>query len=145
MLAELQQVLRSEIPLTRHIGVSVDSYCDGELTISAPLENNINHKCTAFGGSLYSVAVLSGWGLVYLLLKEQGLAGHIVIQKSQVEYLLPVAETITATCAFKSEGQVSKFVKIYRRKGLARITLQSRILSEGKLAVLFSGDYVVHV
>ena len=49
----LQKVLNEEIPLTNAIGISVES-CDSlSLTLAAPLHKNINHKRTAFGGSLY--------------------------------------------------------------------------------------------
>jgi thioesterase domain-containing protein len=69
MTSELQKILYSEIPLTKAIGIEVCEFTGLSLTLKAPLEKNINHKCTAFGGSLYSVAVLSGWGLIYLLFK----------------------------------------------------------------------------
>ena len=82
MIRKLQELLNSEIPLTNAIGIKVVDYNDCGLTLSAPLKNNINHKCTAFGGSLYSVSVLSGWGLIYLLLNKYNLKGHIVIQES---------------------------------------------------------------
>ena len=70
MMKELENVLHSEIPLTREIGIEVVDYTGDSLTLKAPLEKNINHKCTAFGGSLYSVSVLSGWGLIHLLMKD---------------------------------------------------------------------------
>ena len=80
MIKELQKVLHLEIQLTRAIGIEVVEYGENGLTLYAPLDNNINHKSTAFGGSLYSVSVLTGWGLLYLLLIKYGLSGQIVIQ-----------------------------------------------------------------
>ena len=144
MIKELQDVLHSEIPLTKEIGIEVRNYVDLSLTIFAPLENNINHKSTAFGGSLYSVSVLSGWGLIFLLLKQHGLSGHIVIQESNTRFLKPVATDITARCSFKSNEQCEKFIKMYKRKGVARIKLESHIDCNNELAVIFTGSYVVH-
>jgi thioesterase domain-containing protein len=144
MIKKLQDVLHSEIPLTRAIGIEVIEYNDSGLTLSAPLENNINHKATAFGGSLYSVCVLSGWGLIYLLLKERGLSGHIVIQESNTRFLRPVTSNIRARCAFESAEQCEKFIRNYQRKGLARIRLQSHIICNDQVSVLFEGRYVVH-
>ncbi len=144
MIKKLQDVLHSEIPLTRAIGIEVVEYNESGLTLSAPLENNINHKATAFGGSLYSVCVLSGWGLIYLLLKEQGLSGHVVIQESSTRFLRPVTTNIIAKCAFESADQCEKFIRSYQRKGLARIRLQSRIVCNDQTSVLFEGSYVVH-
>jgi thioesterase domain-containing protein len=144
MIKTLQDVLHSEIPLTRAIGIEVVEYNDNGLILSAPLENNINHKATAFGGSLYSVCVLSGWSLIYLLLKERGLSGHVVIQESSTRFLRPVTTNIIARCAFESTEQCEKFIRSYKRKGLARIRLQSRVVYTDQMSVLFEGSYVVH-
>lgn len=141
---QLQAVLHSEIPLTRHMGIEVLQYTGLGLSLAAPLENNINHKCTAFGGSLYSLAVLSGWGLVYLKLKEQGMSGHIVIQESHTRFIKPVDQGLESRCSFESEQQVQRFLTMYRRKGLARVELQTRIRSGAADGVVFSGRYVVH-
>ena len=59
-LNQLRNVLHEEIPLTKAMGVEVNSYDGHCLVLSAPLDPNTNHKDTAFGGSLYSLAVLAG-------------------------------------------------------------------------------------
>jgi len=144
MIKLLQDILHTEIPLTKHIDISVIEYTDLSLTLNAPLDNNINHKCTAFGGSIYSVSVLSGWGLIYLLLKQHNLSGHIVIQESHTKFIKPVNTDITAICSFSSIDHYDKFLKMYKRKGLARIKLTSKISCNNTNAVLFNGTYVVH-
>jgi len=140
----LQKILHEEIPLTREMGIKVVAHDEGSLTLSAPLEPNINHKRTAFGGSLYSVSVLSGWGLIYLVLNRQELNGHIVIQESNTRFLAPVSSEIIATSSFDSQEQLEQFLQMYRRKGIARIQLSSSIESMNRPAVSFSGRYVVH-
>lgn len=144
MIKQLQNVLHTEIPLTKHIGVSVVEYTDLSLTLHAPLENNINHKCTAFGGSIYSVSVLSGWGLIYLLLKQHNLSGHIVIQESHTKFIKPVNTDITAICSVSSTDQYSKLLTMYKKKGLARIMLTSKISCNNINAAIFNGTYVIH-
>jgi thioesterase domain-containing protein len=144
MIEELQELLHAEIPLTKAIGIEVREYSEYALTLYAPLRNNINHKCTAFGGSLYSLAVLSGWGLIYLLLRQYGLSGHIVIQESHTKFNKPVVSDMSARCGFDSEAQYQKFIQMYQRKGIARIQLQSRITCNADTNVLFTGKYVVH-
>lgn len=144
MINTLQDVLHSEIPLTKEIGISVREYSGDSLTLIAPLENNLNHKCTAFGGSIYSVSVLSGWGLLYLLLKEHDLVGHIVIQESNTRFLKPVESDLSATCAFASTEQKEKFIKMFKRKGVARIQLESHITYANDAHVVFKGAYVAH-
>jgi len=144
MSISLQEVLHAEIPITKAMGVCVVEESSSSLTLSAPLENNINHKCTAFGGSLYSISVLSGWGLLYLLMKERGLTGHIVIQESNIQYIKPVTDIITSTCTFNSSSHADKFVSMFQRKGIARIKLESRISDEFGTQVLFTGQFVAH-
>ena len=144
MIKKLQDVLHAEIPLSQAIGIEVIEYHDNALTLFAPLKNNINHKCTAFGGSLYSVSVLAGWRLLYLLLNKNDLPGHIVIQESNIQFLKPVASDITAKCSFTSIEQYEKFIKSYKRKGMARIQLESRINNNTETCVIFKGSYVVH-
>ncbi len=144
MIKELQEVLYSEIPLTKNMGVEVRKCTELSLTLYAPLENNINHKSTAFGGSLYSVSVLSGWGLIYLLLKQHNLSGHIVIQESHIKYLKPVASDIMAECSFVSKEHCNRLIKMYKKKGVARIQLESRISNGAEACVIFNGRYVIH-
>ena len=141
---KLNEVLHHEIPLSRDMGIQVVEYDGSCLTLQAPLDKNINHKMTAFGGSLYSIAVLSGWGLLYLLLQEKGLEGHIVIHESQVKYHQPVQGDLIATGCLNKQADLERFTRIYRRSGKARISLRSEIYFGGVLAFEFNGQYVVH-
>ncbi len=140
----LQNVLAEEIPLSRAIGITVKKYTGESLTLTAPLENNLNHKSTAFGGSLYSVAVLAGWGLLHMHLRAAGLQGKIVIHDSRVKFLHPVTGEIVATCSVDVEAGLEKFLQIYRRKGKSRVLLSAQIHDREKVAVDFTGRYVVH-
>jgi len=56
----LQQTLKHEIPLTQATGIKVFEVTEDSITLRAALENNVNHKSTAFGGSLYSLSLLTG-------------------------------------------------------------------------------------
>lgn len=142
---ELQNVLHKEIPITSDIGIQVE-HCDAnKIVLTAPLEPNINHKCTAFGGSLYSVAVLAGWSFVYNNMKLHELSGHIVIQHSEVNYIIPVDGQIRAVCAIQDQDSLNRFIKIYKRKGLARIKLQVKVMFNETEAMILNGQYVVHL
>jgi thioesterase domain-containing protein len=140
-LAELERTLHAEIPLTRAMGVRVAHFDATGLTLRAPLEPNINHKCTAFGGSLATLATLAGWGLLQLLLREHPPV-TVVIQESSVQYLRPVAEDIQATCAMPQAVELAKFLRNLARKGMARIELVVLIPVGGETAVTFRGRYV---
>jgi thioesterase domain-containing protein len=143
----LQSVLHQDIPLTRDMGVKVISWQKHQLRLHLPLAQNINHKSTLFGGSLYCGAVLAGWGWLYLRLKESGIDdGHIVIQDGQIQYPLPVKSDGVAICDAPDDASWDRFLKMYQRRGLARLALKTRIIAEGsdEPAVEFVGQYVLH-
>lgn len=143
-LAEkLQHTLQTEIPLTSDMGIRVASYDGKLLQLTAPLAPNINHKCTAFGGSLYALAVSCGWGMVYLKLEEAGMHRHIVIQEADIKYLLPVDAELQAKCRL-DEAAWLKFMHTLIKHGKARIKLDVVIVHQGKPAVEFAGSYVVY-
>jgi thioesterase domain-containing protein len=118
-----------------------------QLSLHLPLEPNVNHKSTMFGGSLYCGAVLAGWGWLHLRLKEEGITdGHIVIQEGQISYPLPVTGDATAICPAPDAKAWKRFLAMYRRYGRARLALDTRIVNAGsdKDAVRFTGQYVLH-
>ncbi|MDF2488223.1 MAG: hypothetical protein K0S77_845 [Pseudomonas sp.] len=143
----LESVLHGDIPLTREMGVEVLDWQDQRLRLRLPLEANVNHKSTMFGGSLYCAAVLAGWGWLHLRLRELDLDdGHIVIQEGQISYPLPVTGPAIAECAPPGDKTWERFIATYQRRGRARLTLHTQVFNAGssKPAVNFSGQYVLH-
>ena len=65
-----QDYLYNHIPITKHLGVKVLSFDGHSVKLNAPLAENINHRDSVFGGSLASVAILSGWTILHLNLLE---------------------------------------------------------------------------
>jgi len=142
-LRELQEILAQEIPITQHIGITVESYDDEGLTLKAPLHQNINHKSTAFAGSLNALLTLAGWGLLWLLLKERDMHAQIVIQESMSNYLRPVTRDFSARCHKPDPTHIARLETVLRKKGKARLELQSEIREGDIVAVSFKGRYVV--
>jgi len=143
----LETVLHQDIPLTRDMGLKVLSWDKHQLRLHLPLAPNVNHKSTLFGGSLYCGAVLAGWGWLHLRLQEAGINdGHIVIQEGQISYPLPVKADAVAICDGADQASWDRFVKMYQRRGRARLTLDTRIVAPDSAApaVEFVGQYVVH-
>ncbi len=98
LLDDLQKTLHREIPLCAHMGVEVERYANGRLTLRLPLAPNRNHKRTAFAGSLNALCTITGWSLVYLLARSRQMQGDIVIRRSSIKFLQPVdRDVITAT------------------------------------------------
>ena len=140
--ARLQQTLHDSIPLSRVMQLTVTDYDGSRLVLSAPLAPNVNDKGTAFGGSLYNLAVLCGWSLLRLTLDEAGLEKkNIVIQEANTRYLLPVAGELRAECHLVPEAW-QDFLPALQKRGRARITLTVTIRQNDKPAVEFTGTYV---
>ena len=93
----INDLISSSIPLIKAMELEVDSWESNTLTLSAPLTPNINDKGTGFGGSIYSLAVLTGWGAVMIHLKENGITGEVVIHKGDVKYIKPATGDLKAS------------------------------------------------
>lgn len=140
----LTAVLHDEIPVTRAMGIRAVEVTDDAVTLFAPLETNLNHKCTAFGGSLYSVAVLTGWSLIYSQLRRYAMEAHIVIQESHIQFLEPVTSDLVSICQAGGGDVFERFLEQYRRKGKARIALDVTVGESHSPGVTFHGKYVIH-
>jgi thioesterase domain-containing protein len=137
----LQRRIAQEFALARHIGVMVDRADDAEVVLRAPLAPNANHKGTAFGGSLYSVAVLAGWAWATRYLAARGFAAEAVIQESNVQFIKPVLGELCARAAAPAEAQIDKFRRMLERAGRGRIHLRVEVTSGPTLAVVLDGSF----
>jgi thioesterase domain-containing protein len=107
---------------------------------------NVNDKGTAFGGSLYALLVLAGWGLLHLKLREEGMRGDVMIHQSDVTYSLPVAEDWEARCALPEDDGYARFIGDLRTGGRGKIGLEVLIMRGEQVAVSFTGRYaaIIH-
>ena len=142
-LRSLQVALAAEIPISRALGLTVAGYADRILTLAAPLAPNINHKDTAFAGSLNAVLTLAGWSMLWLVARRAAVPAKVVIQDSTIRYLHPVAHDFAAACRLPDSTEIDRFLLMLRKKGRARMQLAAEIREEGRQAVAFSGRYVV--
>src|SRR5690348_6074200 len=83
---ELERYLHEHIPLSKAMQVSVRSINEAAVVLEAPLEPNINHRETVFGGSAASIATLAAWSLLHTRLRREGIATRLVIQRNTMEY-----------------------------------------------------------
>jgi thioesterase domain-containing protein len=142
-LRALQATLVGEIPITTAIGLKVAGFEADVLTLAAPLAPNINHKDTAFAGSLNAVLTLAGWSMLWLIANRAAIPAKVVIQDSTIRYLRPVTRDFAAGCGLPASAEVERFLLMLRKKGKARMELAAEIREAGDLAVAFSGRYVV--
>ena len=115
------------------------------MALSAPLEPNVNHRSTVFGGSCASVAILAAWTLAHLRVQATGSVARVVIQRGTTEYRLPIEGAFVATCDSPGEPAWDRFVRALRRRGQARIELEATVTSDGVVVATFSGAYVAIV
>jgi thioesterase domain-containing protein len=144
-LYRLQSILHAEIPILREIGIVTGTYDNRCLVVHAPLAQNTNHTNTAFAGSLNAVATVAGWGTLWLLLDGLSLHGRIMIQDSAIEYLHPVTSDLVAHCCLPAPDELDRFLAILRKKARARLQLEVAVFEEDRIAVRFTGRYVVHL
>ena len=88
--AELEQRIRAAIPLAEAMQFHIESLSPGEIRVTAPLAPNINIHGTGFAGSIYSLAVLTGWALCTHLLDSAGIAAELVVARADIKYRAPV-------------------------------------------------------
>ena len=85
-----QNLVLKEFPIAKHLGVNIHNIEENSVYVKALLKNNINIHGTVFGGSLYSVGVLTGWILVKYLLDKNNITGNIFIKNANIEYKKPI-------------------------------------------------------
>jgi thioesterase domain-containing protein len=139
----LRAVLRDAMPVAGRLGVEVVEYRDARLSLGAPLGLNLNDKGTAFAGSLAMIATLTGWSLMWLVLREHGIAGDIVLQDSSVKYLRPVVEDFVASATIPDAGEVRQLLDAIARRGKGRLKLEVSVSDGEGVIVRFVGRYVV--
>jgi thioesterase domain-containing protein len=142
---ELEAFLHGKIPLTRAMGVRVTE-SGARLVLEAPLDANVNHLGTAFGGSLHALPVLACYAALWTLLHEAGVDGHVVVKRSSASYRQPVKGILRAVCVRPPPGLAAEFMEDLRRHQKARMDLAAVVEGEnGKPAVEFSGTFVAFV
>lgn len=140
--AELERYLHDHIPLSRALAVRVASVAPELVRLSAPLAPNLNHRHTAFGGSVASLAILAGWSWLLARLAGRGPVPRLVIQEETVEYLAPVVAAFEANCPAPSEAAWRRFLQALDGRGRGRLELRADVTSGGRVVARFRGRYV---
>lgn len=143
-LLELQQTLAREMPICTAMGIRPVEWLNRRLSMEMPLEPNRNHQYTAFAGSLNALCTIVGWGAVFMLLRNEGRPGNIVIRRSAIRYLRPVREKliVARSLTLDSDGEAF-FYELLRSKGVSKIDVATEIADSQGTLVSFQGSYVV--
>lgn len=143
-LSDLERTLYREMPISVPMGMRAIEWQDRRLSMQMPLEPNRNHQYSAFAGSLNALCTIVGWGTVFLLLRNEGRPGNIVIRRGSIRYLRPVrsAEIVARGLPLDAEGE-SFFFELLRSKGRSKIDVSAEIADAEGALVSFTGSYVV--
>ncbi|GJM08130.1 MAG: thioesterase [Lysobacteraceae bacterium] len=136
----LQDFMQRHIPITTAMQLQVVKADRAAVTITAPLQPNVNDKGTAFGGSMASVATLAGWGLVWANLNDED-GYDIMIRDTQLRYRRPVYGQIEANASIEADAWRDFMDKLSAR-GRARIEIGITIAGEDGPAMDMVGTYV---
>jgi thioesterase domain-containing protein len=139
---DIQRYLHTHIPLSRAMELRVDTAAPDCVRLSAPLAPNINHRETAFGGSVSALAILSAWSLLYLRLDAERLTTRLVIQSNTMRYDAPVTDAFSAEAVLRDPGHWDRFLLTLKRRGRARIGMASTLRCNDATVGGFEGDFV---
>jgi thioesterase domain-containing protein len=140
---ELQETWHREIPLANALAIEVASCTPDEVVVRAPLAPNRNLHGTAFAGSLFAVCVLTGWGAAWRALKARATEGLIVVADGRIRYRKAVTGDLVCICRPDADD-VEQRLAALAASGRASLPLVCTIDHDGKRAVVFEGEYVVH-
>jgi thioesterase domain-containing protein len=135
---ELQKTWYETIPISEQMGIQLHQYSGKTLETRASLNKNINLHGTMFAGSIFSLATLTGWGMIYLKLKEKSLQGEIVLGDGNIHYHKPITMQPRALCNI--EFLNGNFELLKRNKKTA-IKLQVDILDGESPVAAFKGVF----
>ena len=140
-LESLQAFLTARIAPARALGVTVAA--TEPVTISAPLEGNLNDKGTGFAGSLFSVAALAGWALVTRWCAVEPIEAEVVLQSSRVRFLAPARGEFRAIAHELPEKQRQKLTRMLARSGRGRAEVAIDVKCDEAVVMSFTGVYAV--
>jgi len=100
----------------------------------------LNISQTLFAGSLFSLATLTGWGLIWLLLRERHLGGTIILADAHIRYSQPISGRPGAIADL---GSLSGDLDRLARGRKARVQLEVELFGDEERGAVFEGVYIV--
>lgn len=140
---DLKQWIYDKIPAVKNFEFEIQTLKPGFVSLKVPLQAHINHKGTAFGGSLYNSAVLACYLLVYSEMTAIGVSSDsFVISEGSMKYIKPVEGDFEVKVGW-SQVQLDSMVTALRAKKKARWTLFAEIECSGVKCAEFQGRFVL--
>ena len=130
----LQRKIRATIPLSEAMQFNIDALSLDAIRVSAPLPPNVNIHGTGFAGSIYSMAVLTGWALCTHILEKMNIDADLVVARAEIRYRAPVTGDLRCQTVVEADAR-EQFLRDVREqgKGVLQLTVE---LGDGPDAVL---------
>ena len=136
---ELQSTWHKTIPMSKAMNLAIGFYDQQTFVTSCDENFNKNLHNTMFAGSIYTLATLTGWGWVYLLIQQKNLDGNIVLADANIRYHSPVEGIAFAkTGLLLSSGSVDDL-----DNNKVKLQVEVQVMSGEKIAATFKGLYFV--
>lgn len=137
---QLQATWHKTIPMSKAMDLAIGFYDQQTLVTTCDDQFNKNLHNTMFAGSIYTLATLTGWGWVHLLLQQRSLEGNIVLADANIRYHRPLEGVAFArTGMLLSSGSVGDL----RDKKKVKLNVEVQVMSGEIVAATFKGLYFV--
>jgi len=137
---QLESYLHREIPLAAAMEIRVADLDPHHIRLTAPLAANRNPHETAFGGSLATLAVVTGWALLHVNLVDAFPTAELVISSHEVDYIKPVQADFSAECDL-AESDLAGFLAALPESRSAEIELSGVMGEQGHVASRFRSRF----
>lgn len=155
-LEEFTCEIHRDIPLSQHMGFrfcrfncAIESGAD--LYTELPLAPNLNDKNTAFGGSIATLATLSGWSLVTLISRQLKLPSEVVVYHSEQSFNAPITADLYSIAKVSPEF-LESFSDRLEKEGRAKLSVDVEIFGqanssqqEQNASASYTGKYLATV
>lgn len=141
----LQALWHKTIPLSKAMNLQICYFDSTKLVTRCDADFNQNLHHTMFAGSIYTLATLTGWGWVYLALKEQqekglNIEGDIVLADANIRYHSPIKGLAYGQVV--QQDVSGQFDDLLQGKN-AKINLTVHIFCGEDIAATFTGRYFI--
>lgn len=143
IITRLEHLIVEKIPVTRHLHFHIHLDENHLPVLEVPLQPNMNHLGTAFGGSLSMLCTIEGWVCMYLFLEDHEFEADIVIQRNEMVFTSPVQDDFYVLCEPPEQTELDDFVRTFKRFRKARISIKSIVREKflSSEAARFRGVY----
>jgi thioesterase domain-containing protein len=142
-LARLTASLHAQIPLTAFLGISIAALGPARVALAAPLSPSRNHRGTAFGPGVFTVAGLAPWLLLVRRTWAARLPVQILLRRSELALHRAISSPYTACCDDLPMFLPEALAEL-RRGARVRLSASSQVrIDDGEAAATYTGHYTL--